>query len=154
MATTRQEKPTSGKEWRRAREEGVLFHFPSGMIARVRPVNLDTFIRYGSIPDVLSGIVSQLVSGGVDPSKMTGDEYLKLMELQNVFCQTCFIEPRVVMQPAGDDEIGVEDISDEDKGILFAFLGRPASELSSFRPVQAVPVDAVHNEQGGGTPAE
>ena len=135
---------TPASEWSKARKEGVLVQFPeSGMIAKVRPVNTDTFIRIGKVPDALTMTVSTLTSGTSDNTKLTGDDYLKLLDMYNGFVETCFVEPKVVgvgIEPK-EGEISVDDVSDSDKQFLFQFMGRPASLLESFRPGQEQPVD-------------
>lgn len=144
------EKATPASEWRKAREEGVLFHFPSGMTAKVRPVNVDTFIKLGEVPDMLTTLVSKLTdtSAATGLSKITADDYMKTLGVYNAFCITCFIEPKCVATNPKDNEISVDDISDTDKQTLFQFLGAPASALARFPGVQEDSVDSVVSEQG------
>lgn len=125
---------TSAKDWRKAREEGIIFHFPSGMKAVVRPVNVGTFIKLGNIPDILSAVVQKLISQEPDMANTSLEEMSKMQEVYDIFCKTCFVMPRVVDTIKDPDtEILAEDISDVDKQTLFQFLGAPASTLASFR---------------------
>lgn len=145
--------PTSAALWRKPHEEGVLFHFPSGMIARVRPVNMGTFLSHGSIPDMLSGIVSRLISGQLNDTQteLSVDEFRQLNQLQDTFCKSCFIEPQVVDEITDPNtQITPAHIDDNDKATLFAFLGRPAAELASFRPAAVESMAGVLDSETGG----
>lgn len=146
--------PTSADKWREAREKGVLFHFPSGFTALIRPVNVGTFIRLGRIPDVLTGLVSQLINGQV--ADVNSIETMRnLSEIYDIFCETCFVSPKVVKELSGaPDEILAEDIADTDKQTLFALMGSPASALARFRTESAQPVDAVVGQSGGASSTE
>ena len=139
------EQITPAAEWRRPRQEGVIFHFPSGMKAKVRPVNTDTFIRVGNVPDLLTALVGSITDSGTGENltRMAAQEADKQMQIFNAFCVTCFVEPRCVYGDPNEDEISVDDISDEDKQQLFTYLGKPASALASFRPEQEKPVVSV-----------
>lgn len=134
---------TPASEWRRPSIEGVVFHFPSGHTAKVRPVNTDTFIRLSQIPDMLTSLVGALIDNGSEQSMQVSavQNAQKQMDIFNAFCVTALVEPRCVMSNPQDGEISVDDISDEDKQKLFEFLGKPASALASFRPKQENPVD-------------
>lgn len=148
---------TPASEWRKPRLEGVLIELPnSGWVVKVRPVNVDTFIRVGHVPDALTVLVGKLTGGEGELNKMTNDDYLKLLDTYNAYAITCFVEPRVVeadVEP-GEGEISVDDISDQDKQFLFQFLGSPASTLASFRPEQEKPVDNLERIESDAPSAE
>lgn len=148
---------TPASAWRKPRIEGVLIELPdSGMVAKVRPVNVDTFIRVGHVPDALTVLVGKLTGGEGELNKMTNDDYLKLLDTYSAYAITCFVEPRVVeadVEP-GEGEISVDDISDEDKRFLFQFMGRPAATLASFRPEQEKPVDNLERIESDAPSAE
>lgn len=151
---TVEEAITSAKEWRRGREEGVLFHFPSGFLARVRTVNVGTFIRLGHIPDVLTSIVEKALRGDTDFDKLTIEELEQLQAIYDIYCETCFMEPKVVKENPTDDQLMPDDISDIDKQTLFTFMGAPASMLAEFRPYQADNVDDLDGQPGDSPSAE
>jgi hypothetical protein len=145
---------TSGAAWRKPREEGIVFHFPNGNTAIVRPVSTHTFLAAGKIPDMLSGVVTALLQGGMEALNNLGSEDLMAVsELQNMFCKTCIVYPAIVDDPKGEGEMSLDDLSDLDKGTLFSFLGRPAIELATFRPQQNGDVALVDSEQSGGETA-
>ena len=135
---------TSPAEWNKQYEEGVKFHFPSGLEAMVRPVNVATFVRLAKIPDTLSPIVSKAISGQIDTSNISLEEWAQLYEVYDIFCETCFVWPcavREIKDPA--NELLLDNIPDFDKVTLFQFMGYPARTLESFRPFEEKPVDSV-----------
>lgn len=149
---------TPVQAWRKPREEGIEFHFPSGNIARVRPVNTDTFLALGEVPDMLTGLVAKLIGGHASLETMKASEYAKSLRVLNIFVRTSFVWPRVVETPADitdpENEIALEDICDEDKQTLFVFLGRPAQALESFRPIENQLVERVVGSEGDESNAE
>lgn len=140
---------TQGAQWRKEMQEGVEMALPSGFKARIRGVNLSTFIEIGNIPDLLTPLVVEMVNGKVDPQNMTIEDYRKYVDIYDAFCETCFVSPRVVDDPQAEDEIGLEHICDEDKMFVFAFLGRPAMLLESFRQRQNFAMESVDDQPGG-----
>jgi len=146
---------SSVREWHRARVDGIMFQFPSGLIARVRPMNMSAFLKIGNIPDMLTHIVAKMVNGTVNIESMAKDDYLKSLELMDAFTKAAFIEP-VVVDVVKDEskEIQIDDISDVDKQTLFSFIGAPASLLESFRPFQEQPVADMVSSEGDTPDAE
>lgn len=130
---------TSAFEWRSPYEQGVKIRLVSGNIARIRPVNLDTFIQSGYIPNNLLPLIEEMfINTQTDTSKkITLDEYLdEHLVILNAFCKTCFVEPEVVDEITDPQrQITPAQISNDDKQDLIAFLGRPARVLAEFHPL-------------------
>ena len=147
-------KPTSGREWRRPREEGYALTLPSGNTAVIRPVALDVMLQQGEIPDVLTPIVASTIWSEI---KVDGDEVeanptlgLRMIGLFDIVARAAFVEPRVVDDPQADDEIAPSDLSLEDKGAVFQLAIQPARVLAKFCEQQAAgvgPVPAGKNDQ-------
>ena len=144
-------KPTSGREWRRPREEGYALTLPSGNTAIIRPVALDVMLQQGEIPDVLTPIAASTlwseveVDGDKDPALG-----LRMIGLFDIVARAAFVEPRVVDDPQDDDEIAPSDLSLEDKGAVFQLAIQPARVLAKFCEQQAAgvgPVPAGKNDQ-------
>jgi hypothetical protein len=141
---------TPASEWRKARQEGVPVELPGGRVVVIRPVNMSTFLRLGTIPDTLTPLVEKFVvnGGGSDAlNTLTTDEALHLVDIYDAFAMTCLLYPRMVDDPKADDEIGRDDMSDQEKQFLFSLMGLPSAALANFRPQQTSAVDGV----GGGT---
>lgn len=147
---------TGARGWAKPYTEGVVFHFPSGNKAIVRPVNMDSFILYGGIPDSLTPLVVKMINNEpMDKDQLTREEFLAACELQDVFCMTCFIAPRVVKEVKNaDEEITPAMISDMDKAALFGLMGAPASALADFRPFTFNTLGDMVGEQGDTPSAE
>lgn len=133
---------TSGKEWRKPREQGVEITLPSGNVARIRPLSPYAFLRYGNIPDTLSAVVSDMVNGrGVNTE--TEETMHKFLEILDLICIHTMVSPRIVANPQADDEIAIEDLDEADKMHIYRQFGRTASQLESFRPEPESDVESV-----------
>lgn len=131
---------TSGKDWRKAREEGVEITFPSGHTARLRPLTLTFLFRLGTLPQFVTGMVMDMLENKAAPIS-TAEDVQKFYAICEAAARAMFISPRIVDEPTGDDEIGPHDLSDADLEYLWAYLvGQPLAEMKSFRPE---PKDAV-----------
>ncbi len=142
---------TSAKEWRKLRADGVVIQLPSGFVARVRPVGLMELWKLDKIPDSLTGIVVELLTAQrVDPDtavKKALESMRAITALYDVVCMSAFLEPRVVMNNPGPDEIAVDDIDLADKEFLLAFVNGPTAALQPFRQEQESGVEPVRDRQ-------
>lgn len=146
---------TPAAEWRRPYVEGVLIELPnSGNLVRIRPVNTDTFIRSGRIPNNLSHIVTGFIEGKQEVGELTPEGYLQNQVILDAYVLTCFVEPKVVESDPGENEITPDVISDEDKMFLFMLMGKPARALEDFRPKPNEPMDSVDGRQDHGAEAQ
>lgn len=132
---------TSGKEWRKMREQGVLVDLPSGFVARLRPIGLMALFSTGKIPDNLTPLVAELVTAERVDSRnaiqKATESMMAITQLYDLVCKECFLEPKVVDNPKSDDEISLADIPDEDKQYVLAVANAPSIALRSFRDEQA-----------------
>ena len=152
---TVQQAVTSASEWRAGREQGVIFHFPSGLTARVRPINAGAFINMGKIPDTLVAIVERALRGDIDPETLTLEEIGEMHQVYDIFSEAAFVSPRIVKKITDPEtQITAEDVSDVDKQTLFQFIGSPASLLASFRPTTPDNVDDMVGQSGDAASAE
>ena len=133
MPTKKIVQATSGKEWRRLREEGEVVELPSGHVACLRPLSLLSLMERGKVPDTLSGVVSQLIVKGDKPAA-TLETYQDFAELISWVCRVSFIEPRIVDDPKEDNEIGIDDVNFEDRVFVFNWAQKEVQFLMPFRP--------------------
>jgi len=143
--------PTLGKD-RRAFSAGVVLELPSStpesrFYARIGPVGFDLLIKTGRIPDSLTPLVHEVLQSGadlkVDTTKIEGLQ--QLLELAEAVCSLAFLEPRVVNNPTADDEIGMNDLSFEDKMFILGFFQEPAQTLRNFREEQKRSVEPLYD---------
>ncbi len=150
--------PTSGREWRRAREEGYSVTLPSGNVAVLRPVALDVMLAHGEIPDLLTPIATATLWKGVEVDSDNADTEpeltLSMMRLFDVVARAAFMHPRIVDDPQADDEIGPEDVSLEDKAQVFSLAIQPARILAAFSAKQAAGLGPVPTGEDDQQPAE
>lgn len=145
-------KVTSGKHWRKLRQEGQLVELPSGNVARLRPVSLIELWRLGKIPDVLTGVVVELLTASrLDPERAlekAAENVKNIADLYVIVCAAAFLEPRIVENPQADNEIAFEDISQEDRERVLAWTNAPQSELRPFRDESQANVEPVRHGEG------
>jgi hypothetical protein len=138
---------TSGKQWRKRREEGVEIRFPTTKnIARIRPLDITFFLKEGRVHNLLeSAAFEGLVEK--DVTEYTEDEvtaFQVTLDFLNKVTTHCFVSPKIVDNPTADDEISIEDVLLDEKYFLFSLLARPAQALDHFRPKQADDVGRLH----------
>jgi hypothetical protein len=142
--------PTSGREWRKAREEGYVITLPSGNAIRLRSIALDTLILSGKLPDLLTPVAARSLwtfddGGAIADETEMAKNYAELIHL---IVRAGVIEPRIVENPEADDEISMDDLEFNDKVFIFNACIAPAAALQNFRDKQATGLDAVHNGKG------
>ena len=145
---------TSGKEWRKAREEGIETLLPSGATANLRPVEADFFLRVGHVPDALAPLINTIISGDsykleIPPVEQLekGKEWIGFL---NELCTYAFVAPKVVEAPQADDEISVDDICYLDKFAVYQKFSLPAHKLRTFRQAQAQSVATMESGASNG----
>lgn len=131
-------KPTSGRDWRKARLEGETVTLPSGNIATLRPVALDLLITSGKLPDLLTPIAAKSLF--VEESAATIADQAELAkgyaELINLIVPLAMLSPRITPEPVKDDEISLDDLEFSDKVAIFNLATGGATVLKSFREQQ------------------
>lgn len=150
---------TSGRAWRQPREEGFVKALPSGNVARLRPVDMSALLASGEIPDILTPLAVSTIMDGADTEKLANPEDLaehtsEMIRFFNLVCKAAFLEPRIVDDPQGDDEISIEDVELQDRSFVYALATQPAEVLRTFRLRETPDVDPVSDGQDDGTEAE
>jgi hypothetical protein len=109
-------------EDRRKNEEGFVRELWSGRVARLRAPNLETMLLEGVIPDPLAGLVQRMLYLGADAAdydnlsrlnklhELPREELAHMLKLFEVVCKAMFIEPRIVNEVEGENEITIDDV--------------------------------------------
>jgi hypothetical protein len=141
---------TSGKQWRKRREEGVEIQFPTtGNVARIRPLDLEFFIEQGRLQNLLESAVFESLTEK-EITAFTDEEmsaFNVTLGFLNQIVTHCFVLPKIVKDPTADDEISISDVTMDEKWFLFNLLVRPMQALDSFRPKQADNVGSVASSE-------
>lgn len=157
--------PITFAEWRKEKriiQEGIEQPLLSGLVVRMRPVQPDTLLRSGRVPDLLTPLVIKSLYESVreeldafvfEPRKQT-EETLQMIESVNVVVEAALVYPRVVAKPTADDEIAIDELSLSDRMWIFRLAFMPAELLSRFRYEPPRDVEAVADEQGDAQQAE
>lgn len=153
---------TSGSEWRRNREEGELIQLPySGKMVRLRTVRPDMLLRLGKIPNPLSALMVDIIYGNAEGDRLDEflstqegvDSALDMIESLRVVCTAAFISPRIVDDPADEDEISIDDVELSDRSYVFRLVFIPAEALKTFRYQPPTDVEIMANGAGDPQPA-
>jgi hypothetical protein len=75
------------------------------------------------------------------------------MTLINAVCRAAFVQPRIVDEPATDDEITIDDVTIIDRYFVFQLATQPAEVLRTFMFPAAGAVATVPDSEGDGVPA-
>lgn len=149
---------TSGRDWRQPKTAIVLL--PSGNYAEVRNVKIgDVVALLGNVPDTLTPVAQKalfdILDNGLTQEKMEQMSPIDLMQasgrLFDVIAKLAFVNPKVVDDPANDNEIAVSDIDDVDKEWVMGLLRMPAAHLATFCRQQTEIMESLrpHERTGG-----
>ena len=145
---------TSGKAWRKAREEGIEVPLASGNVVALRPIEVVFFLKVGHIPDALAETVTKLIQGDTVkfeiPAAEREAQSKEWLTFLDELVRFAFVNPKVVENPQADDEIALADVSYFDKLTVYRFFCQPASFLRRFHDMQTQPLAGVAPATGNG----
>lgn len=148
-------KVTSAGEWRKMREEGILYPLPSGKVAKLRPVGIEELVRRGRIPDQLTSLAATTVWKDSPSYEHVSAMGKGAVEFLNIIVEAAFLEPKVSSSDElQDGEISIDDVELLDKQAVFQFVLAPTVALYHFRAQQRANVDSVSNSDENGSKAE
>lgn len=141
-------KHTAG-EWRALAREAALavaveLALPSGMTVMARRPSAEQFAQWGVLP---LGLASVANGGGA--GEVTDEAVLSLMEYQRTMLGYVLVEPRVSLDPRGEEEIHPRDIPDEDLRFILRWASR-AEEAEKLRPFRRRGEAGVAGDGGAG----
>lgn len=93
------------------RAQGELLQLPSGVVMRCRRVDLQTFVRQGSVPNALMEIVDEAVNKGkkvnleeaVQPENLDNDTLMEMFDLVEEVVTKVVIEPKIHKMPTVEE---------------------------------------------------
>jgi len=146
--------PSSVGSFKRAAKGGIV-ELPSGNKVRIRPADMQTFLRKGMIPDSLTPIVQEALDNGKKGKKTDGqtiaekageivqdpEEMNRVLQLFDDVVMFCWTEPQVHPAPESNDEreddlLYTDEIGFDDKSFTFQFAVGGVRDLESFRSQQ------------------
>lgn len=146
-------------EYLQAIRQGVEKTLPSGLVVRLRPIDMGMLLS-SDLPEPLMRIVQRHLTGETDSATPTQqameDEALTLIqengaiktmremrEFGSVIAQQCIVSPKIVENPQTDDQIALREIATGDLMALTQIVGMPLRELIPFRFEQTEDVEPV-----------
>lgn len=127
MSYTKQQKPTSIKEWRN--NSSKLVTLPSGNVMKLKRVALAELIGLGRIPDTLTGLAVTLINKS---TTLTAEQLKEYVEIVNIVVMAAADEPKVA-RTASDNTLGIDEIDWVDRVQIFSWGNGAASSLRPFR---------------------
>lgn len=167
---------TPAAQWPRQRYDGIVVKLPSsGLLARLRPVTTELFIRMGKVPDQLTRKIVEITDEGALErflkSKAAEDGKLPLtygrrdgesetdyernmraeaVQFNDYVVIAAFVEPRVVLEKPGEGEINIAQLDSTDRNFVVGLYDAPVSRLESFRYQQSADVELVQSGESDG----
>lgn len=130
-------KDSLAAQWR---VTGTLVELPSGNKAKLRRFNIFYLMKEGKVPNHLESIVQSFISSPAGPDlgalvqkKENLDAMLELLEIT---AKSCFVDPKVVDNPAAENEIGFAEIALDDLLYVWGWAQGEVASLDSFREDQ------------------
>jgi hypothetical protein len=112
---------------------------PSGLVVKMRDVDLLALAFNGDIPNTMLGMVEEIQkAAGV----IQTDDLVKFGGLINRLAITCVVEPPLALEP-DELHIGVNELSGPDRIDIFMHANREVGNLQTFRPVEDKPMDVI-----------
>lgn len=153
---------TSAAEWRTKR--GVLVELPdTGMVVRIRAVDVSHLVKLGQIPNLLMPLINQMIDDtdgsyreNRDEAKKTPAEQMKEERtLYEEFARLAIIEPKVVIGEAqNDDEVSLNDLSHNDLSFIFYSINQPARALEGYFRIKSQYLERLSNGTEDVLPSE
>jgi hypothetical protein len=122
--------PNEIKEWKKKTEGGEILELPSGLIVRIKRPKLAVMMKNGIIPSDLLNMSLDVTTGKTSSNPADIQKAIQVME---IILMNSFIEPRLVEKIAGEGEIALEDLTDDDRAFAFAFVQSGRTGLERFR---------------------
>lgn len=142
----------------KARSLGVLLPMPSGLVFRVRRVDLQTFIAGGNIPNPLMTIVNEALEKGsaadiekmigVDGGQVDAEMVNEMFESVKRVVTESVTEPKIHPVPEDSDErdddlFYIDEVDEEDMMFIFQYATGGTDDVESFREEAAASLASV-----------
>ena len=95
------------------------FELPSGNRVRVRRPSILSMMRRGVIPMRLITIAAGMAEGKKSVSELKPEETLGYVEFLTLYVCEASVEPKIVMKDPKGDQVGVDDLIDDDLQAIF-----------------------------------
>lgn len=161
---------TTAKQWKNKTSSGAPLELPSGNMAQIRRISMQTYLKQGRIPNVLMAPVQKALQSGGD--SLPEEDLKEVMQdpkaLEQLFSMidmvTCdaFVEPQVHPEPfiedkdengaptrtpaeRNDELLYVDEVDLDDKMFVFQWMVGGTSDLEPFRNQSKGQLDTVRS---------
>ena len=109
---------------------GTIVELPSGICVRLARPSLPALLRAGKVPSSLIGVALKQSQGA---SYTSIKEVTDALEVVDILLVEAFKEPVLVLKDAGEGQICVSDLSDEDRSYALQYIQTGKQDLTPFR---------------------
>ena len=140
---------TTAKEMKQKRAVGIEFLLKDyDDVVFVKPIDAALWFMTGRVPDWLASTVQTALNGQAYqmpiPTELSTRDWLVWL---NSLVKETIVSPKVVDAPQGTDEIGIDELSYNDKLAIYYLFGSPAERLRKFRLEQIKSLASVDAQQ-------
>ena len=125
--------PTGASQFRddaKKRNEGELITLQSGHVLRVGRPSVNNLVKTGQLPSELANAAIKMQSGG----SINDHDMKKYVEYNERIVKLSVVSPKIVDTPNYDnDEISIEDLSDDERNEILLFVNGGLEALAKFR---------------------
>jgi len=129
-------------EWRQRAAETHDLTLTSGLVVKVKRIELIDLVASGEIPETLDALVVKATTTGFGVKDIK-----EFMPLVNTITAACLVEPAIADAP-DDTHITLSEMSVQDRLDIFNWANSAADALSSFRQKPAGAVATSPNGRG------
>lgn len=119
------------KRLREEREQGVPVKLPSGIVVLIKKPNISKLIENGDIPSELLSLA--LGKENIETGNFDADSVQKGIRMMNLMVKYSLVSPKVVENNPKEDEILIDDLSEDDKAFIVGEAQAEVGKLKSFR---------------------
>lgn len=138
--------PTKPSKWKEKAERVETIELPSGNVVSARRPSLLSLMRRGQIPSHLYQIAMK-IGEGINPAELPPDSMKPLIEFLAIYVSAAVVSPRIVMKDAKENEVSIDDVSDEDLFAIFVKTqGAEPSQKDRDREVESEALESFRKD--------
>ena len=118
------------QEWREKQNRAV--ELPSGLTVTVRPVALAELAARGKIPTPMVSLVNEMLAGTMQTTIATVEDFERYGGLVDLVVLASVVDPPIA-EHGDETHLGVDELSIEDKSVIFNLLHGESAALQPFR---------------------
>jgi hypothetical protein len=121
-------------EWREARKAGEPYTLPSGLVVKLRRLQLLDLVEQGQIPAPLLSVANKLLTN--ESTDLTTENWEEYEPVFNLMAKACITDPPIADEP-DKDHMGVKELPVVDRLAVYNWsVNSVLAAVIPFRPEQ------------------